>query len=77
MSLDPVMVFVLSLMFLNNLSLGILKNIQQLISALLAVGGIWLLVYGAPDPEDSKDEILVNKTMSQGFTDVKFRIGPS
>ena len=59
MSLDPAIVFVLSLIFLNNWSLGIPKNIQQLVSAMVAVGGVWLLVYGAPDPDDSEEEIPV------------------
>lgn len=62
MSLDPAIVFVLSLLFLNNWSLGIPKNIQQFISALIAVGGVWLLVYGAPDPDDSEEEVPINKT---------------
>ena len=65
MSLDPAIVFVLSLLFLNNWALGIPKNVQQLISALVAVGGVWLLVYGAPAPDpDSEEEIPVNKTQS-------------
>ena len=63
MSLDPAIVFVLSLLFLNNWALGIPKNIQQLVSALVAVGGVWLLVYGAPTPDpDSEEEIPINKT---------------
>ena len=65
MSLDPAIVFVLSLLFLNNWSLGIPKNIQQFISALVAVGGVWLLVYGAPDPDDTEEEVPVNKTISR------------
>ena len=56
MSLDPAIVFALSLLFLNNLSLGIPKNIQQLVSALVAVGGVWLLVYGAPDDSDDSPD---------------------
>ena len=65
MSLDPAIVFVLSLLFLNNWALGIPKNVQQLISALVAVGGVWLLVYGAPAPDpDSEEEFPVNKTQS-------------
>ena len=62
MSLDPAIVFVLSLLFLNNWALGIPKNVQQLISALVAVGGVWLLVYGAPTPDPDSEEIPVNKT---------------
>ena len=68
MSLDPAIVFVLSLIFLNNWSLGIPKNIQQLVSAMVAVGGVWLLVYGAPDPDDSEEDIPVNKTISRVST---------
>jgi len=56
MSLDPAIVFVFSFIFLNNLKLGILKNVQQCISAILAVCGVCCIVLGASENEENEKE---------------------
>ena len=57
MSLDPAIVFVFSFIFLNNLSLGIAKNVQQLISAVVAVCGVCMFVIA---PSNQSEETPAN-----------------
>lgn len=70
MSLDPAIVFVFSLIFLNNLALGMAKNIQQLISSVIAICGVCLLV-GIPSsvPDETPENNSTQASVDNAVTD--------